>query len=160
MWVNTLVIPMKIAVPAGVPLGFEHLSAGVQGRVKDYVHRVKRWHDTFPVSAKLRRLPLALQKQVASGLLRLENDDVTVNSDRQPQSSFDISNQVLPKQAICGGPSIQCNSVPAEAQLQWPAAQDRHLGPREESPGHSSFPLQQPPKSFFTVWVEQSMEGA
>ncbi|XP_049267375.1 uncharacterized protein K02A2.6-like [Rhipicephalus sanguineus] len=71
-----LASPVSSQLPAGVPPGFEHLFDGELGLVRDYVHRVKRRPDIVPVSAKLRRLPLALRQQVASELRRLEDNDV------------------------------------------------------------------------------------
>ncbi|KAL1479251.1 hypothetical protein MTO96_052002 [Rhipicephalus appendiculatus] len=45
------------------PPGFEALFSEGLGFVKDYVHQIKRRPDVAPVSAKLRRLPLALRQQ-------------------------------------------------------------------------------------------------
>nr|XP_037286089.1 uncharacterized protein LOC119179121 [Rhipicephalus microplus] len=43
--------------------------------VRNFTHRAKRWEDIVPVSAKLRQQALAICKQVASELHRLEGSD-------------------------------------------------------------------------------------
>ncbi|KAH7975523.1 hypothetical protein HPB52_002619 [Rhipicephalus sanguineus] len=132
-----LATPVYSQLPVAVPPGFEHLPG-----------RAKRGQHIVPVPTKLRRLPLALRQQDASEVRRLQDDDVIVGGrGRRPRSRLHIDNQVLPAQAIRDGPAVQCHCAPAEAQPQIPAAQDCRLGPREESPGHSSFPpanVQQP----------------
>ncbi|KAH7983236.1 hypothetical protein HPB52_010346 [Rhipicephalus sanguineus] len=81
-------------LPVGVPPGFEHLPGGALGRVKDYVHRAKRQQHIMPVSAKLRRLPLALRQQDAMDLRRPRDDDVIVDGrGRRLHSTLHISNQ-------------------------------------------------------------------
>ncbi|KAH7983148.1 hypothetical protein HPB52_009647 [Rhipicephalus sanguineus] len=123
-------LPPKPQVPACVPPGFEHLPG-----------RAKRRQHIVPVSPKLRRLPLALQRQDASELRRLQDDDVIVDGGgRRPHSKLHISNHVLPAQAIRGGHAVQCDSTSAEAQLQLPATQYHPSGLQEESPGYSSSP--------------------
>ncbi|KAH7969673.1 hypothetical protein HPB52_021017 [Rhipicephalus sanguineus] len=83
--------PVSSQLPAGVPPGFQHLFDGELGLVRDYIHRVKRRPDV-PVSAKLRRLPLALRQQVASELRWLQDDDVIVDGrGRRPHSKAQIS---------------------------------------------------------------------
>ncbi|KAH7986169.1 hypothetical protein HPB52_025161 [Rhipicephalus sanguineus] len=93
-------------LPAGVPPGFEHLFDGELGLVRDYVHRVKRRPDV-PVSAKLRRLLLALRQQVASELRRLQDDDVIVDGrGRRPHSKAQISSaQSLSPESDANGSS-------------------------------------------------------
>ncbi|KAH7956135.1 hypothetical protein HPB52_006351 [Rhipicephalus sanguineus] len=59
-----LATPVFSQLPADVPPGFEHLPG-----------RAMRRQHIVPVSAKLRRLPLALRQQGASELRRLEDDD-------------------------------------------------------------------------------------
>ncbi|KAH7947328.1 hypothetical protein HPB52_010082 [Rhipicephalus sanguineus] len=63
-----LATPVSSQLPAGVPPGFEHLPG-----------RAMRWQHNVPVSAKLRRLPLALRQQDASELRRLQDDNVIVD---------------------------------------------------------------------------------
>ncbi|KAH7951218.1 hypothetical protein HPB52_006846 [Rhipicephalus sanguineus] len=63
-----LATPVSSQLPAGVLPGFEHLP-----------DRAKRQQHIVPVSAKLRRLPLALRQQDASKLRRLQDDDVIVD---------------------------------------------------------------------------------
>ncbi|KAH7971797.1 hypothetical protein HPB52_002812 [Rhipicephalus sanguineus] len=121
-------------LPTGAPARFEHLPGGALGRVKYYVHWAESWQCIAPMCAKLRRLPLALRQQDASELRRRQDDDVIVDGrGRRLHSTLHISNQVLLAQAISGVPADQWDSAPAEAQSKLPAAQDRHLGPREKS---------------------------
>ncbi|KAH7967947.1 hypothetical protein HPB52_004258 [Rhipicephalus sanguineus] len=95
-----LATPLSSLLPAGVPPWFEHLAGGALGRVKDYVHRVKR-------AAGYRASVRQAASNVARELGRLENDGVIVDN----TDDF----------------AVQCDPAPAEAQLQWPAAQDCHL---------------------------------
>ncbi|KAH7947908.1 hypothetical protein HPB52_016798 [Rhipicephalus sanguineus] len=132
-----LATPVSSQLPAGVPPGFEHLP-----------DRAKRRQHIIPVSAKLRRLPLALRQQDASELRRLQDDDVIVGGrGRGPHLRLDISNQVFPAQANRGGHAVQCDSPSAEAQLQLPETQYHLLGLQEESPGYSSSPTVNAPNS-------------
>ncbi|KAH7955542.1 hypothetical protein HPB52_001238 [Rhipicephalus sanguineus] len=132
-----LATPVSSQLPAGVPPGFEHLP-----------DRAKRRQHIIPVSAKLRRLPLALRQQDASELRRLQDDDVIVGGrGRRPHLRLDISNQVFPAQANRGGHAVQCDSPSAEAQLQLPETQYHPLGLQEESPGYSSSPTVNAPNS-------------
>ncbi|KAH7985813.1 hypothetical protein HPB52_025389 [Rhipicephalus sanguineus] len=113
-----LATPVSSQRPAGVPPWFEHLPGGALGRVKDYVHRAKRWQHIVPLSAKLRRLPLALRQQDASELRRLQDDVIVEGQGRRLHSTLYISNHVFPAQAIRGDPAVQCDLAPAEAQRQ------------------------------------------
>ncbi|KAH7951061.1 hypothetical protein HPB52_004610 [Rhipicephalus sanguineus] len=67
------------AALGSVPQEFEHLPGGALVHVKDCVHRAKRRQHIVPVSAKLRRLPLALRQQDASELRQLQDDDTVVD---------------------------------------------------------------------------------
>ncbi|KAH7932548.1 hypothetical protein HPB52_024358 [Rhipicephalus sanguineus] len=118
---KSALVPLR-QIPSGVLPGFQH----VPGRAKRRQHIV-------PVSAKLRRLPLALRQQDASELRRLQDDDVIVDSrGRRLHSRFNVSIQVLPAQAIYGGPAVQYDSQSTEVQLQLPATQGHPLGLQKE----------------------------
>ncbi|KAH7932407.1 hypothetical protein HPB52_024589 [Rhipicephalus sanguineus] len=89
-----LATPVSSQLPAGVPPGFEHLP-----------DRAKRRQHIIPVSAKLRRLPLALRQQDASELRRLQDDDVHRWRPRST-AAFEIGHQQP--------------GVPCAGQSRWP----------------------------------------
>ncbi|KAH6942919.1 hypothetical protein HPB50_011955 [Hyalomma asiaticum] len=60
-----LATPVSSQLATDVPPVFQHLFDGELGLVRDFIHLVKRRQHIAPVSAKLRRLPLALRQQVA-----------------------------------------------------------------------------------------------